>query len=41
LKEITLIRNGGRSFGRTHLGDVLNGGTLYKENFEAKDGTEM
>jgi hypothetical protein len=41
LKEITLIRNGGRSFGRTHLGDVLNGGTLYKENFEAKNGTEM
>jgi hypothetical protein len=33
LKDFTLIRNGGRAFVRTHLGDVLDGRTFFQEDF--------
>jgi hypothetical protein len=34
LRDFTLIRNGGRAFTRTHLGDVLDGRTFFPEDFE-------
>jgi hypothetical protein len=34
LRDFTLIRNGGRAFTRTHLGDVLDGRTFFPQDFE-------
>jgi hypothetical protein len=33
LKDFTLIRNGGRAFIRTHLGEVLDGRTFFRKDF--------